>query len=280
MELIVANLTPFTPGGALDEVTLAAHARWLVEAGVDALAPAGTTGEFLYLSTAERRAAHRVVLSAALDAAADARVIPCVWDALPGRAAELARAAEAEGAAAVFLPPPLYHAVSEDDVLRWYAAVRDAVDIPVWAYHHPRTHNPLTPALLGRLFDEVGLEAVKDSSGDPERVRALAAAWPGRVRVGGDKLLGRLSELGPVAGHVSGMANLYPALGVAVARGGDDSEWLRRVAVLKAGGGSSVPAMKRALGFGRRPPIIDGAPGPGLPATGFSEAPPSRDGGA
>jgi len=268
MELIVANLTPFTPGGALDEATLAAHARWLAASGATALAPAGTTGEFLYLSTAERRAAHRVVLANA----GGARVIPCVWDALPGRAAELARAAAAEGAAAVFLPPPLYHVVSEDDVLRWYAAVRDAVDIPVWAYHHPRTHNPLTPGLLGRLFREVGLEAVKDSSGDPERIRALAEAWPGRVRLGGDKLLGRLSELGPVAGHVSGMANLYPAMAAAVARGGSDAAWLERLAVLKAGGGSSVPAMKRALGFGLRPPVVDGAPGAGLPAPGFSGA--------
>jgi 4-hydroxy-tetrahydrodipicolinate synthase len=265
MELIVATLTPFTAGGGLDLEALSAHARWLAAAGVSALAPAGTTGELLYLSTEERRAAHAATLAAAGGCA----VIPCVWDPGFGRSAALARAAEADGAAAVFLPPPIYHRVSELDVLRWYGAVREAVSIPVWAYHHPATRNPLDAALLGRLFEEVGLDGMKDSSGDPERIRDLAGRWPGRIRIGGDPLLARMDTLGPVAGHVSGLANLLPGLARAVLDGADGGAWLAACAAVKAAG-SSVPTMKRALGFGLRAPIEGGVVPEGLPPIGFT----------
>ncbi len=264
MELIVANLSPFDARGEVDTGLLEAHARWLLASGADALAPAGTTGEFLYLSTAERRAVHAAVLRAG------GRVIPCVWDASPTRAAELARAAGDEGAAAVFLPPPIYQRVTDDDILRWYAGVVEAARIPVWAYHHPGTNNPLLPPLIGRLFRDVGVAAMKDSSGDPQRLRDLARAWPGRIWAGGDQLLGPLAAgaLGPLAGQVSGMANLYPALAAAVLDGADDRDWLARRAALRAGG-SSVPTMKATLGFGLRPPVGTGRRPPGLPAPTF-----------
>ena len=40
-----ALVTPFRPGGALDEVTLRALVRRQIDAGVDFLCPCGTTGE-------------------------------------------------------------------------------------------------------------------------------------------------------------------------------------------------------------------------------------------
>src|SRR5439155_20406179 len=43
--VVVALLTPFRASGEPDEPALAAHVEWLVEAGVDALMPCGTTGE-------------------------------------------------------------------------------------------------------------------------------------------------------------------------------------------------------------------------------------------
>ena len=55
----------------------------------------------------------------------------------------------------------------------------------MWAYHHPKVGNDLDAGLLQRLQDEVGVRAVKDSSGLPGRVCALAAPRPGFVWAGG-----------------------------------------------------------------------------------------------
>ena len=254
LDLFVANVTPFAPDGTVDLPLLAAHTRWLVDCGLDGFAPTGTTGGFLYLSAAEKRAIHRTVIAAA----GGARVCPCVWDPSPVVAAELARQAEADGAWAVFLPPPIYHTVSAEIVLRWYDQIRTAVTIPVLAYHHPATRNPLTASLIERLLSEVGLSGLKDSSGQRERIRSLSSRWPGKVWVGGDGFLGQAASLGPIAGHVSGLANGWPAEAIALREGSGDSDWLVTTrAALKACGGTAA-AVQAALSLGHRFPL-DGA---------------------
>ena len=52
--IIVATMTPYRPDGAVCVETLGAHVEFLLRGGIPAVAPAGTTGEFLYLSEAER----------------------------------------------------------------------------------------------------------------------------------------------------------------------------------------------------------------------------------
>ncbi len=266
-DLLVANVTPFTPDGAVDLPLLAAHTRWMAGCGVDGFAPTGTTGGFLYLSAAEKRAIHRTVISAA----GSARVCPCVWDPDPAVAAELARQAEADGAWAVFLPPPLYHTVSEAVVLRWYDRIRRAVAIPVLAYHHPATSNPLTAALIERLISAVGLSGLKDSSVQHDRIRDLSARWPGRVWIGGDGFLGQAASLGPIAGHVSGLANGWPAQAVALRDGEGDSGWLATTrAAIKACGGTAA-SVQAALSLGSRFPLdgVVSARLSSLPPSGF-----------
>jgi 4-hydroxy-tetrahydrodipicolinate synthase len=263
LPLLAANLSPFR-AGRLDLDALAAHTAWMAEQGVDGFAPTGTTGEFLYLSVAEKRAIHATVLRAA----PGRPVLPCVFDPDPAAMADLARAAVDGGAAGVFLPPPLYLPVGEDAILAWYAVVRRAVDAPVLAYHHPRVGNPLSPALYDRLR-AAGIDGIKDSSGEAARVRQLAEAHPGTVWAGGDGLLGRAAELGPLAGHISRFANGWPALAADAVRAPSDAGRARIAAhlgALEAAGG--LPALKGALGLGTRLPVVGGDPA-GLSGVGF-----------
>ncbi len=257
-ELVVATVTPFTAAGHVDLPRVAAHARFLVDAGVHGLAPVGTTGEFLYLSREEKRAVNLAVIEAV---AGRARVVCGVWDPDLGAAAALAAEVAAAGADAVFLPPPLFHVVPAETVVRWYGAIRDAVSVDLLAYHHPRTHNPIDAALLERLLREVGVDGFKDSSGDPERVRALATAHPGRVWAGGDRLLGDHAALGPYAGHISGYANWRPERAVPLFAGlASEAHQAARARVLadltalKRGGSTSV-VIKELLGMGHRMPL-------------------------
>ena len=248
--MICANATPFDDHGAVDNVRLQEHTTSMAEAGIDGFAPAGTTGEFLYLTDEERLDVYRSVIAGAQGKP----VLPCVWSPTPKSPVRLARAAVELGAAGVFLPPPIYQPLSEDAILRWYAAVRAAVDVPVLAYHHPRTHNPISPELYGRLITQLGLNGMKDSSGDAPRDRLLAQKFPGLLFAGGDHLAGAPEdEIGPVRGHISRMANAAPALAAQVAHGEDKGdEWRAFCTEWQPLG---LLGMKRRLGFGCRPPL-------------------------
>ena len=260
MQLWCATLTPFRQGGSgpatvdLDHVR--AHARWLLDRGVDALAPTGTTGEFLYLRPHERAEIHR----ATLEAADGAPVMPCVFDPDPGIMTDLARRAQDRGAWGVFSPPPIYQPVHADDIVAWYRRLVQSVQIPVYAYHHPRTHNPIDFPLLERLI-EMGIAGMKDSSGDARRVRLLAQVFPGKIICGGDELLGAAGRVGPVGGHMSGLCNLRPRLcrelvdnqGRPADKQARQAERDRVIAAVAAAG--RLPAMKHALGMGCRAPL-------------------------
>lgn len=266
--LIAATLTPFNHLGKLDLDLLRQHIVWLRECGIQGFAPTGTTGEFLYLSWEERRAVHQAVI----EAARGVRVIPCVWDPQPQQAIALAQHAADNGADAVFLPPPLFHVVEESVILRWYEALVKEVSIPVWAYHHPRTHNPISASLFAQLL-ELGVQGLKDSSGVPARVHSLCQAHPGQVWVGGESMLPRLEVMSGAAGHISRLANLYPRLALRVLKEGIGSAANRYLSLdkqlAKRGG---LPAVKTALGMGCRLPIVtqpdmdlSDVPSPGFP---------------
>ena len=106
--VVVALLTPYERGGTgVDEGAMRAHVDWLVEVGVDALMPCGTTGEGPLLSDDEVA----VVVRAAV-AAADGRVPVLAHVGRPGTASTLALARRAvdDGAAAVAAVVPYYYA--------------------------------------------------------------------------------------------------------------------------------------------------------------------------
>lgn len=260
MQLWCATLTPFREGPSghvsVDLERVRSHARWLLDRGVDALAPTGTTGEFLYLRPHERAEIHR----ATIEAAQGAPVMPCVFDPDPGIMVDLAWRAQDRGAFAVFSPPPVYQPVHADDIVAWYSRLVASVHIPVYAYHHPRTHNPLDFPLLERLV-EVGVAGMKDSSGDSRRVRFLAQVFPKRIICGGDELLGAGGLVGPVGGHMSGLCNIRPRLCRAlVDNTGSLSDKAARAAerdavIAAVAAAGKLPAMKRALGMGCRAPL-------------------------
>ena len=268
MDLIVATLTPFTRTGRVDTDALRDHVAFLLAHGVDGLAPTGTSGELLYLNAKEKLLIHRTVLAEA----GAAKVIPCVWDPDVRVVAELAQRAEGEGAAAIFLPPPLYHPIPEPAIRAWYAFVREATSLPVLAYHHPRVSNPIQLELLGQLLDD-GVTGMKDSSGDFFRLRRLTRAFPGRVWGGGDELLAQVGQLRQdMPGFISRFTNLWPTLARRLLDQGreeDAVELRRRIGLLKEAGG--LAAMKHHLGLGNRAPLDWFEPGP------LAELPPCGD---
>ncbi len=170
----VALATLFDGAGGLDAKATAEHAATLVDLGVRAVVVAGSTGEAATLTPAERLALLTEVR----------RAVPSGIPVLAGtgapsrrQAVALTRAAVDHGADALLvLSPP-----GSSDLRGYYEAVAGAAaSTPVLAYHYPKSSQPGIPV---ELLPELPIQGAKDSSGDPERLLAGAAArGAGRLR--------------------------------------------------------------------------------------------------
>jgi 4-hydroxy-tetrahydrodipicolinate synthase len=196
----VALVTLFDDDGEVDAAATAELARRLVEAGMRAVVVAGSTGEGASLTAEER--------TRLLDAVRDstAGTVPV----LAGTGAPSARQAAAftvdavkHGADAVLaLSPP-----RSNDLGGYYSAVADAAGTtPVLAYHYP---NASAPGIPIEALAKLPVAALKDSSGEPERLLRELTEWDRPVYVGSSAIL---SFAGPLrcAGAILALANAEP----------------------------------------------------------------------
>ena len=207
----VATLTPYNSSDAVDSGMVRAHAQWLVENGIAGLCPGGTTGEFLFLSDAERR---QVVSATVEGVAGRVPVIAGVWAERSDAAADLARHAEATGAQGVFLPTPIYYPADDDVVFHWYENVHKATSLPLFAYNIPQyAANTVSIACLHRLFADGIIVGVKDSTGKTERVSDLVREFgaKGIVFAASDGFATEGLRLG-ADGFISAIGNATPRL--------------------------------------------------------------------
>ena len=211
-----ATLTPLDAGGGPDHARLAAHVKRIFAAGVDGIALFGTTGEGQSFSLAERRATLEALLALGI---APGRIVAATACAALPETIELTRHAVASGCAgALVLPPFFFKDVSDEGIYASYASLIDAVADPrlkLYLYHLPQvTGVPITAGVTARLVAAYpGVVAgIKDSAGDLEHSRALAARFPQlAIFVGHEPHLPAMLAVGG-AGTICGIANLFPRL--------------------------------------------------------------------
>lgn len=159
-----ALVTPFRPGGAIDEECVRTLARRQVDAGVHFLVPCGTTGEGVTLSREEKVRVAELVVEAAAGA------VPVIAGCGGNDTAEvtaLASALEGTGAAGLLVVTPYYNKPTPDGLFLHYSAVAGATSLPIVVYNVPsRTGVNLAPATLARLASIPGVMAVKEAAGD------------------------------------------------------------------------------------------------------------------
>ena len=216
-QVVVALTTPFRPDGAVDADALARHVAMLVEAGVDAVMPCGTTGEGPLLEADEIVA----VVSSTVEATeGSARVLAHVGRASTDETIALAGGAIAAGAAGVSAVVPYYYALSDGQIVAHYGRLLASVDgTPVYAYTIPaRDGNELSAGAVSALADS-GLRGVKDSTKSWARhVEYLGTGV--EVLIGTDALVVDSFRAGS-AGCVSALANVRPDLLCRVREGED-----------------------------------------------------------
>jgi 4-hydroxy-tetrahydrodipicolinate synthase len=217
--MTVATLTPYDAQGRVDAGAAREHARWLVEAGIPTLAPAGTTGEALYLDSTEKVA---LIRAAVEGAAGRAAVVAGIWALHPAEISELHRAAADAGAAAVFLTTPIYYPASDDAVVAFYEFARASGPLPVYAYNIPQyAANSISIAALERLAASGVVEGLKDSTGKIDQLQSWMDHFRGRLKLFGasDGMALRARQIG-VDGFISALANIFPQTFLRIWEGG------------------------------------------------------------
>jgi len=207
--MYVATLTPFNATDHVDYGILNAHLDSLSSSGISGVCPAGTTGEFLYLSTDEKV---RVVAETVKAVNGRMQVIAGVWEPRAKDTALLARSAEDAGADGVFLPPPIYYPASDDAIYAWYSNVRNACNLPVFAYNIPAyAANSLSIECLEKLVADGVITGVKDSTGKVDRMSTLVERCGERscVMAASDSFALEGRRLGAVS-FISAIANIWP----------------------------------------------------------------------
>lgn len=212
--ILVALVTPFTPNAsAIDEDTLASHIEWMIESGIHGLVPAGTTGEFTALTHDERLRLTEMVTSAAAGRVA---VAPATGAMTTAETIELSQHAQQHGAAAVMVVPPYYDPLRKNELFAHYAAVGEAIDIPIVYYNVPgATGVRLSASELAELGQITHVDYIKDTGGDASALTALLLEYSHQITTfnGWDTLTFTALATG-AKGGVWGMSNLLPSLSV------------------------------------------------------------------
>ncbi len=207
---IPALITPFR-NGIVDERAFQTLVERQVSEGSHALVPCGTTGESATLSLQE----HIRVVELCVEAAAGkVPVIAGAGSNNTAHAIELARAVKNADADAALVVAPYYNKPSQDGLVAHFAAINDAVDIPIVVYNVPgRTVTDISVETMGRLAKLSHVVGLKDASADLSRVtRHRAVCGAGFIQLSGEdpSAIGFNAEGGK--GCISVTANVAPKL--------------------------------------------------------------------
>jgi len=201
-------ITPCSPDGGVDLVSLAAFTDWQVREGIHGLIPLGSTGEFLSLTGAEQRAVAECVVRTV-----NGRV-PVLIGAGAERtedAMDKARMARDIGADGTMIIPPFYSTPTEAELMRHYERIAGATDLPIMLYNNPATANvDLTPPLVARLSEIEHVDYIKESTMDVTRVRDILDLSGGRMSVFGG-IMGFESFVNGADGWVAVGSNIMPS---------------------------------------------------------------------
>ena len=266
--VLTALSTPFDQAEAIDIPTLRAIVDRSIDAGVDGVVAAGSTGEVGALTSDERLLLIDTVIE---QTAGRVPVIAQTGATTTAEAIRLSRAAERSGADVLMLLTPYYEPLSVEETVAYIKDVAAAVDIPVMLYNIPAvTGVNLDHETVRSLASEVdNIRYIKDSSADWEQALRLIHHHGDLIGtfIGWDSYIYSALVEG-AAGVMAGTANVVPHEIVAVSRliaegdlAGALALWKRVYPVIdQLLAGPFIPAVKTGLelqglpaGLPRRP---------------------------
>jgi len=164
-------VSPVAANGHVKTDVLSRLADDLVRAGVHGLTPLGSTGEFAYLSTAQRTA---VVLATIEAAGKRVPVVAGVASTSVADAVEQATSYQRFGADGILAICEAYFPLKDAQIEQYFRAIADAVDIPVVLYTNPNFQRAdLTLDVIDRLSTHPRIRYIKDASTNTGRLLSI-----------------------------------------------------------------------------------------------------------
>ncbi|MCZ7565589.1 MAG: dihydrodipicolinate synthase family protein [Burkholderiales bacterium] len=174
-------VSPIDASGAVLTGVLARLCEDLVAAGVHGLTPLGSTGEFAYLSWPQKR---RIVETVVEAARGRVPVVAGVAATTVAEAVRQARELEALGCDGILAILEAYFPVPDDGVYGYFAAIAQAVSLPVVLYTNPNfQRSDLSLPVIERLSHVPNVRYIKDASFNTGRLLSIANRVGDRMKV-------------------------------------------------------------------------------------------------
>jgi 4-hydroxy-tetrahydrodipicolinate synthase len=169
-------VTPYRSDHSIDEKAFSNVIEFLIDAGVAGIIVAGTTGEYYAQTNDERVAMMKLGKEIVADRVSfivgtgAIRTEDCIYFA------EQARAIDAD---ALLVSTPPYAYPTGREIALHALAIDRAANLPIMLYNYPgRMSVNMDEDTLDRLGRSPNFCAVKESSGDPNRLHMLAREYP------------------------------------------------------------------------------------------------------
>ena len=164
-------VSPIDEAGRIKSGVLGRLVDDLIANGVHGLTPLGSTGEFAYLSNAQRVEVVRATIEAA---AGRVPVIAGVAATATADAVAQARDYQKLGAHGVLAILESYFPLAEPQVESYFRAIADAVDVPVVLYTNPQfQRTDLSLDVIARLSEHPRIRYIKDASTNTGRLLSI-----------------------------------------------------------------------------------------------------------
>ena len=206
-----AITNPYREDLAIDHDRLGAHVVRMRDAGCTAIVTPGSLGEGAALDLEEKTSIWRTCREAV---GGDIPVVAAVGATSTREAVAIAERAEREGCGGLMVLPAYGYVGSRSEIEAHLAAVFDATGLSCMLYNNPIAYrvdvSPEDVAVLAE--DHPNLHAIKESSGDIRRIRAIRETLGDRLAifVGIDDMVVEGVDAG-ADGWIAGLVNALPA---------------------------------------------------------------------
>jgi 4-hydroxy-tetrahydrodipicolinate synthase len=208
---LVALITPMREDGSVDEKAYADLVDWHIKEGTNGVVPVGTTGESPTLSHDE----HRRVVEIAIEVSAGrVPVIAGAGSNSTEEAIALTRHAKEAGADAALVVTPYYNKPTQEGMFLHYAAIADAVDLPIIIYNiPPRSVVDMSVETMARLAKHRNIIGVKDATANLVRpLHTRRACGDDFCQLSGEDHTALAFNAAGGSGCISVTANVAPRL--------------------------------------------------------------------
>ena len=165
--IFTANIVIYDEQGRIDHGEMERYIAWLIDAGIHGLYPNGSTGEFVRLSSEERRDVVRLI------AEVNQGRVPILAGASEANIRDVLRMAEYYadlGADAISLVPPYYYRISDASLYEYFAEIARHSPLDILLYNIPQFTQELPLDTMEQLLGFERIFGTKDSSRDLPRI--------------------------------------------------------------------------------------------------------------